>query len=77
MIAQISAVNIDAESGKLKCLKEKLQHNPHNSICVNRNIITVPVSYFHEKVLCNRSSDAPDPAQTSVVWYTKVVTQHI
>ena len=58
MIAQTSAVNTDAESGNLMEItvfdgKTVAQATafPSRSICINRNVITVPVSYFHEKLL--------------------------
>ena len=56
MIAQTSAVNTDAESGNLIDItvfdgKTVAQATAFPSICINRNVITVPVSYFHEKLL--------------------------
>ena len=57
MIAQMSAVNMDGESDnlvKIIVFDGKTVAQATKFICINRNIITVPFSYFHEKMLINR-----------------------
>ena len=54
MIAQISAEKIDAESGNLmeKSVSDgKTVAQAPRSVCINRNVITVPVSNFQERLL--------------------------
>ena len=51
MIAQTSAVHTDAESGNLMEITVFHGKTVPQAICINRNVITVPVSYFHEKLL--------------------------
>ena len=55
MIAQTSAVNTDAESGNLMDITVFDGKTVAQAIAfpsrINRNVITVPVSYFHEKLL--------------------------
>ena len=85
MIANISVVNMDPESGNL--MERLYSHKPQNSHPVIRlykqecNYCTCLefkwIIAFKHMHMCDLSSDAPDPAQSSVVWYTKVVTQNI
>ena len=59
MIAQTSAVNTDDESGNFmeitvfdgKTVAQATAFPSRETICINRNVITVPISYFHEKLL--------------------------
>ena len=60
MIAHISAVYMDAESGNLIEItvsdgktNTSLRTPTQRYIRINRNAITVPVSYFHEYLLIN------------------------
>ena len=48
------------------------------TICINWNVITAPVTVPDKQMyLCDLSSDTPYPAQSSVVWYTKMVKQNM
>ena len=74
MIAQTSEVTMDTEYGNLMEItmfdeKTVAQAIPWN-ICINRNVITVYVSFpwktaDKQMPMCDLSSDAPDPAQSS------------
>ena len=64
MIAHISAVNMDAESSNLMEIMvfggKRASHRIPIPwiICLTRNITTIPLSYFHEKLLINRCNCA-------------------
>ena len=84
MFAQISAVNINAESGNLQCLMAKLAQatkfpfHLYKKECNHGTRLVFPWKPADKDIpMYDLSSDAPDPAQCWVLWYIKVVTQNM
>ena len=82
MIAQISVVYMDAESGNLKEIMvfdgktSASQRTPilwsvYKQECNHSTCLEFPwIIAYKQMNLCHLSSDVPDPAKSSVVWYS-------